>query len=189
MDQTSNTSVATRPRATSWTPARHQGQHHRREHHLGTAHLADQNPRTWTPNTDHSGPQRDTKNHRRDRHHRRDHRRDLGTAHLAENIQGPGHPTQTPSETPRTLQTRACLAQAGVRHQGPTIAETSHRREQPDHLVMEHSAPCGQQSKDLSSQHRPHGPTAPTSRGADPAPGIFHHSPHNMEAPPKELQY
>ena len=28
---------------------------HRRDH-LGTEHLADQNPRTWTPITDHSGP-------------------------------------------------------------------------------------------------------------------------------------
>ena len=73
--------------------------HHRRDH-PGTEHLADQNPRTWTPITDHNGP-----NETQGQHHCREHH--LGTAHLAEQIQGPGHPAQIPSETPRTLQTRA----------------------------------------------------------------------------------
>ena len=69
--QTNNTSVTTRAFATSWI-LRHRRQHHRRDNtiaettpsqrqhhrrdHPGTEHLADHNPRTWTPITDHSGP-------------------------------------------------------------------------------------------------------------------------------------
>ena len=146
-----NTSRTSTACATSWTP-KHRRQHHRRDHTIAETMPSQR------------------------QHHRRDHH--LGTAHLAGKIQGPGHPTQIPSETPRTLQ--STLAQAWMRHQEK---HQRHRSKvlQPRHGVSSvHLAAKHLRTRATNADHI--GPqqcnalgtsqTCATQRGAPP-PGSF----------------
>ena len=87
-------------------------------------------------------------------------------------MQGPGHPSQITvdtKKTPRTMQTRADW----LRH-GSKIEDNINVK-----LVVEHSAPCGQTSKDLRRDRDLIGPKQQDA-----------HTQHTRHrAPPKELQY